>query len=51
MPQCFVEPAVPATFVIAADGRICFRQVGAGRWDTDEMVLFLERRSSIDIRH
>jgi thiol-disulfide isomerase/thioredoxin len=42
-PEFFDTSSLPATFVVASDGTICFRREGAARWDSDEMIVFLRR--------
>jgi thiol-disulfide isomerase/thioredoxin len=45
-PEVFDSPAIPATFIIAADGRIAAAQVGSAQWDDPSVVEFLERLTS-----
>ena len=46
LPAVFLTDAIPATFIIAPDGRIAAREVGSARWDTPEVVALLERLAS-----
>jgi thiol-disulfide isomerase/thioredoxin len=43
IPAVFLTDAIPATFVIAPDGRIATAQVGAAQWDDPSVVDFLEK--------
>lgn len=43
LPQVFLTNGVPATFVIAPDGRIAAMEEGAAQWDDPSAVDFLER--------
>jgi thiol-disulfide isomerase/thioredoxin len=43
LPPAFMTDAIPATFIIAPDGRIAGSQVGASEWDTPEVVALLEK--------
>lgn len=42
LPGVFQTPGIPATFVIAPDGRIVVAQVGAAQWDDPAVVDFLK---------
>ena len=42
-PSVFYSEGIPATFVIAPDGRIAGFEVGAADWDEPHVVEFLER--------
>ena len=43
LPPVFLTEGIPATFIIAPDGRIVAKQVGSARWDTPETVALLEK--------
>jgi thiol-disulfide isomerase/thioredoxin len=43
LPDVFLTEGIPATFLIAPDGRIAASEVGAARWDDPSVVEFLER--------
>ena len=43
LPDVFLTDGIPATFLIAPDGRIAASEVGAARWDDPSVVEFLER--------
>jgi thiol-disulfide isomerase/thioredoxin len=45
LPQGFATEAIPATFVIAPDGRVVVADVGSAQWDDPSVVEFLERLS------
>jgi thiol-disulfide isomerase/thioredoxin len=42
-PPVFLTDGMPATFVIAPDGRIVTGEVGAAKWDDPPVVDFLEK--------
>ncbi len=42
LPEVFLTDGIPATFLIAPDGRIAASEVGAARWDDPSVVEFLE---------
>jgi thiol-disulfide isomerase/thioredoxin len=42
-PAAFQTKAIPATFVIAPDGRIVSREIGAAQWDDPSVIEFLAR--------
>jgi thiol-disulfide isomerase/thioredoxin len=42
-PAAFATEGIPATFLIAPDGRIAARHVGSARWDSPEIVGLLAR--------
>ncbi len=46
LPDVFLTEGIPATFLIAPDGRIAASEVGAARWDDPSVVKFLERLAS-----
>ena len=46
LPGVFFTGGFPATFIIAPDGRIAAAIEGADRWDTPEVVAFLEKIAS-----
>ncbi len=43
LPAVFLTEGIPATFIIAPDGRIAAREVGSARWDTPEVVALLTK--------
>lgn len=43
VPEVFATDAIPATYVIAADGKVVASEVGSARWDDPSVVAFLER--------
>lgn len=43
VPEVFASDAIPATFVIAPDGKVVASEIGAARWDDPSVVDFLER--------
>ncbi len=43
LPSVFLTEGIPATFIIAPDGRVAASEVGSARWDTPEVVGLLER--------
>lgn len=43
LPEVFLTEGIPATFLIAPDGRIAASEVGAAQWDDPAVVDFLER--------
>jgi thiol-disulfide isomerase/thioredoxin len=46
VPPVFLTDGIPATFIIAPDGRIAASEVGSARWDTPEVVALLEKLSA-----
>lgn len=42
LPQEFMTDGIPATFLIAPDGRVVTAEVGAAQWDDPSVVDFLE---------
>jgi thiol-disulfide isomerase/thioredoxin len=44
-PPGFETSAIPATFILAADGRVAFSHVGAAGWDDDSTLTFLRSLS------
>jgi thiol-disulfide isomerase/thioredoxin len=42
VPEVFTTEGIPATFVIAPDGKVVASQVGARNWDDPEIVKLLE---------
>jgi thiol-disulfide isomerase/thioredoxin len=42
IPPVFPTDAIPATFLIAPDGRIVASQIGASEWDTPDVIARLE---------
>ena len=47
LPGVFSTDGIPATFVIAPDGKIAAARVGAEQWDNARVVAFLEKVSKI----
>ncbi len=45
-PPAFNTDGIPATFIIAPDGKIVKSQVGSSEWDTPEVVSLLEKTSA-----
>jgi thiol-disulfide isomerase/thioredoxin len=43
LPAPFATDAIPATFILAADGRIVAAEVGAAQWDDPDVVDLLAR--------
>lgn len=43
LPAVFLADGMPATFIIAPDGRIAAKQVGPADWDREETVALLEK--------
>lgn len=43
IPAVFLPEGIPATFIIAPDGRIAAKEVGATRWDSPETIALLEK--------
>jgi thiol-disulfide isomerase/thioredoxin len=43
LPSCFYTEGIPATFLIAADGKIAASQVGAMDWSSRSVVDFIEK--------
>ncbi|HEY2159472.1 MAG TPA: TlpA disulfide reductase family protein [Isosphaeraceae bacterium] len=43
VPAVFASDAIPATFVIAPDGKVVASEIGAARWDDPSVVDFLEK--------
>jgi peroxiredoxin len=41
-PSAYATDAIPATFVIAPDGNVVGKMVGAAAWDADEFVAYLK---------
>ena len=46
IPDLFDASSLPATFVIDRDGDVCFKQLGAASWDSEDMVAFLKQLAS-----
>jgi thiol-disulfide isomerase/thioredoxin len=46
IPPIFYSDGIPATFLIAADGRIAAVQIGSVEWDEPKVVAFLEKLAS-----
>lgn len=42
LPSAFMTDGIPATFILAPDGRIAASTVGAARWDDPRVIDFLE---------
>ena len=47
IPPVFSTDGIPATYIIAPDGRIAASQVGSARWDTPEVVELLEKLAAM----
>ncbi len=50
LPPAFLTDGIPATFLIAPDGRVAAAQVGAARWDDPSVVDFLEKLAVPDLQ-
>jgi thiol-disulfide isomerase/thioredoxin len=48
LPAVFSTEGIPATFIIAPNGRIAAAQVGSDRWDTPRVVAYLEKIANIN---
>jgi thiol-disulfide isomerase/thioredoxin len=48
LPSVFYTEGIPATFLIAADGRIAASEVGSADWSEPHVVEFLERLVTVD---
>ncbi len=46
LPAVFMTDGIPATFLIAPDGKIVASELGAARWDDPSVVGFLENLAS-----
>lgn len=44
-PAPFNDDSVPVTYIVAADGRVAFKHLGAAKWDDPVVVELLERMS------
>lgn len=42
VPAVFASRGIPATFIVAPDGRIAFKHVGSAKWDDERCVAFLK---------
>jgi thiol-disulfide isomerase/thioredoxin len=47
LPIVFSTQGLPATFIIAPDGRVAAAIEGADRWDTPKVVAFLEKIAAV----
>ena len=47
VPPAFFSDGIPATFVIASDGRIAAFEVGAADWSEPHVVEFLEKLTAV----
>jgi thiol-disulfide isomerase/thioredoxin len=43
LPPVFLTDGIPATFIIAPDGRIAASEIGASDWDSPEVIALLEK--------
>jgi len=43
LPEVFVTDGIPATFLIAPDGKVAIAEVGSAQWDDPSAVAFLEK--------
>jgi thiol-disulfide isomerase/thioredoxin len=48
IPEPFLTEGIPATFIIAPDGRVVVERVGSARWDAPRVVDLLESLASPD---
>jgi thiol-disulfide isomerase/thioredoxin len=46
LPQVFLTDGIPATFLIAPDGKIAANEIGAADWDEPRVVTLLEKLAS-----
>ncbi len=46
-PTAYQSEGIPATFILAPDGRIVFRHTGAARWDDDSTLAFLRDLAAV----
>jgi hypothetical protein len=46
LPPVFTTDGIPATFVIAPDGKIVVNEIGSSEWDTPEVVALLEKTAA-----
>ncbi len=46
LPRVFRTDGIPATFIIAPDGRIVAAQVGSSDWDEPEVAQLLEKTAA-----
>jgi hypothetical protein len=46
LPPVFSTDGIPATFIIAPDGRIVAAQVGSSDWDDPQVVQLLEKTAA-----
>jgi thiol-disulfide isomerase/thioredoxin len=46
LPRVFMTDGIPATFIIAPDGRIVAAQVGSSDWDDPQVVQLLEKTAA-----
>lgn len=49
LPSVFDSEGIPATFLIAPDGRVAVRHIGSAQWDHPEVVDFLEGLSQTKV--
>jgi thiol-disulfide isomerase/thioredoxin len=43
IPPVFLTDGIPATFIIAPDGRVAAKQIGSAQWDRPETIALLEK--------
>ena len=43
LPGAFLTDGIPATFIIARDGRVASKVIGSAQWDSPETIALLER--------
>jgi thiol-disulfide isomerase/thioredoxin len=48
LPRAFWSRGIPATFILAPDGRMAFKQTGSALWDDDSVVSFLNGLAAAD---
>ncbi|WP_422931082.1 TlpA family protein disulfide reductase [Singulisphaera sp. PoT] len=50
MPDVFATEGIPATFIIAPDGRVVSSDVGSAEWDNPSVVDFLEKLTKLQTK-
>ena len=49
LPSVFDSEGIPATFLIAPDGRVAVRQIGSAQWDDPSVIDYLEGLSRTSV--
>ena len=47
LPRAFWSRGIPATFILAPDGRLAFKHTGSARWDDESVVEFLKGLAAV----